>query len=75
MSVALGLSVVPVFKVEDGGKVIRGLALPFGEGAIVTGPQGDLVEEVMDSDSVSHIAPNLPLLVGHDRSRPPAGVS
>lgn len=70
----LGASSVAVFKVEDNGRIIRGVAVPFNEGAIVTGPDGSLVEEVMDEESIEHIADNLPLLVGHDRTRPPAGI-
>lgn len=65
---------MPVLKVEDGGAVLRGVALPFNEPAIVSGPKGSLVQEVMDQKSVEKIAENLPLLVGHDRARPPAGL-
>lgn len=70
----LGEPNIPVLRVEDDGRVLRGVALPFGEPAIVQGPKGSLVEEVMDPESIARIASNLPLLVSHDRDRPAAGV-
>jgi phage head maturation protease len=56
--------------VEKSGRVVRGLALPFHEEAIVEGPKGaGIVAEVMDEKSIGKIEPNLPLLVNQDRGR------
>src|SRR5262245_23695459 len=70
----MGQPVVPVLHIEDDGTILRGLALPFGQGAVVVGPEGSWVEEVMDEESVTSIAADLPLFVSHDRNRPPAGI-
>lgn len=71
----LGGGTVPVLHIEPDGMILRGLALPFGESALVEDPRShDLVEEIMDESSIEHIAPNLPLLVSHDRDIPPVGI-
>lgn len=73
---ALGDRLVPVWRVEDNATVLRGLALPFGPpGAIVLGPEGSWVQELMDPESIARIENlPLPLFVSHDRDRPPAGI-
>src|SRR5690606_36083795 len=62
--------------IEDGGRILRGLALPFDERALVLDARrGDPVIEVMDHDSFD--APpsgEIPLLIGHNRADAPAGV-
>lgn len=63
---------------EADGKHLRGIAVPYGEPALVwtRGPSGEeaLVEEVFDVESIPRPPKNIPLLVGHDRSAPPAGI-
>lgn len=59
-------------KLEDGGRVLRGQAVPYGESAVV--PEGgSLVRERFDQQSLAELPENVPLRVGHDRQAPPVG--
>lgn len=60
--------------VEDGGTVLRGLAVPFGDPTIVVEGDNRVICEVFDEESIDALPANMPLLVGHDRTTPPAGV-
>lgn len=71
---SMGQPNVPVLTVEDGATILRGLAVPFDEPAVVAGPQGSVVLEIMDRESIGSVAADLPLLVSHNRDVPPAGI-
>lgn len=60
---------------EDIGVVWRGVAVPFGEGARVREPSGEIVEEYFDelSIAISGRPRGIPLLLGHDHRAAPAG--
>lgn len=60
--------------VEDGGNIIRGLAVPFGESAYFIDKDDKVVAEQFDEESVQTLPSQIPLLVSHDRHRAPAGV-
>jgi phage head maturation protease len=65
---------MPLVRVEaPGSSVLRGLAVPFHEHAYIEGKDGDLFAEVFDEESIPRPPQNVPLLVSHDRDRPPAG--
>jgi hypothetical protein len=59
----------PVLSVEAGGRVLRGLALPFDSPAYVL-EGNDVIEEIMDQDSLDRLPGQVPLLQGHDRVHP-----
>ena len=62
-------------KIEPGGKFLRGVAVPFGESAIVKMRGGQVVEEIFDPSSFERPPPGgTPLLVNHVRDREPTGV-
>ena len=61
-------------KVEPGGTVFRGLAVPFDSPAYLVEADGRLVAEQFDEASITQPPDNIPLLVGHRRDEPPAGV-
>ncbi len=61
-------------KVEPGGTVFRGLAVPFDSPAYLVEADGRLVAERFDEASITRLPENIPLLVGHRRDEPPAGV-
>jgi HK97 family phage prohead protease len=62
--------------IEDDGKIIRGVALPYGEVAYVIGPgrRGEVMAhgELFDQESIAHIGAmyGRPILLSHDESRP-----
>lgn len=65
---------MPLVKVDTpGSSILRGLAIPFGEYAFMVSKDGDLFAEVFDEESIPRLPQNVPLLVSHDRDRPPAG--
>jgi HK97 family phage prohead protease len=66
-------TLTPVLTAEPGGRVLRGLALPFDSPAYVL-EGNDVIEEVMDADSLDHVPGQVPLLQGHDRVHPAIGV-
>jgi HK97 family phage prohead protease len=68
------VSLMPVLTVEPGGRVLRGLALPFGSSAYVI-EDNDVIEEVMDENSLDALPGKVPLLEGHDRTRAAIGVT
>jgi phage head maturation protease len=67
------MTLTPVLSVEAGGRVIRGLALPFHSPAYVIDGD-DVIEEVMDEHSLDQLPGKVPLLQGHDRIHPAIGV-
>jgi HK97 family phage prohead protease len=68
------VTLTPVLSVEAGGRIVRGLALPFNSPAYVI-EGDDIVEEVMDQDSLDRLPGQVPLLQGHDRVHPAIGVA
>jgi hypothetical protein len=48
------MALVPVLRIEDGGRTFRSLALPFGVAAIVV-DRDDVVAEIMDVESVDQL--------------------
>ncbi len=67
------MSLTPVLSVEEGGRIVRGLALPYHSSAYVI-EDGDIIEEVMDERSLDGLPGTVPLLQGHDRVQPAIGV-
>lgn len=61
-------------RVEEDGKVLRGLALPFNEFAVILDKEGRLFAEIFDEESLVRLPQNVPLLVSHNRDVPPAGM-
>lgn len=59
--------------IEPGGKILRGLALPFDEHALIY-DGSDLYAEVFDRTSLEALPKEIPLLVSHNRNGPPAGM-
>ena len=63
-------------QIEEGGRILRGLALPYGQTTYVLGPgrRGEKVAhgEVFDADSLVDVGAmyGRPLLLAHDESRP-----
>ena len=63
-------------QIEEGGRILRGLALPYGEVTFVLGPgrRGEKVAhgEVFDHESLVDVGAmyGRPLLLSHDESRP-----
>jgi phage head maturation protease len=68
------VTLTPVLSIEAGGRIIRGIALPFHSPAYVIEGE-DVIEEVMDSDSLDDLPGQVPLLQGHDRVHPAIGVT
>jgi hypothetical protein len=68
------VTLAPVLSIEPGGRIVRGLALPFGSSAYVV-EGNDVIEEVMDEDSLDGLPGRVPLLEGHDRTRAAIGVA
>lgn len=60
--------------VEPDGAVLRGLAVPFRQTAYFVDNDDKLVAEQFDEQSIHELPTDIPLLVGHDRNRPPAGI-
>ena len=58
---------------DPDGTILRGLAVPFGEPALIVA-DGQLVAEHFDENSITQLPTEIPLLVAHDRDRPPAGI-
>jgi HK97 family phage prohead protease len=56
------------------GVVLRGLGIPFGESTVIVENDGRIISERFDRESLVKLPANIPLLVGHDRAAPPAGV-
>ena len=59
--------------IEPGGSILRGIAVPYGQPALVVGPtpRGRMMHaEVFDADSIPNVGAlfNRPLLIGHRRS-------
>jgi phage head maturation protease len=67
------VTLMPVLSVESGGRIVRGLALPFNAPALVV-EGDDVLEEVMDEHSIDQLPGKVPLLEGHDRTRAAIGV-
>ena len=65
---------IPVLSIEPGGRIVRGLALPYGSGAYVIEDDGDIVEEMMDEQSLDQLPGAVPLLQSHRRDVPALGV-
>ncbi len=63
-----------LLNVDPGGAVFRGLAVPFGRSALIVDKDGKLIAEQFDQTSIRKLPQNIPLLVGHRRDEPPAGV-
>jgi HK97 family phage prohead protease len=62
-------------RIEQGGRILRGVAVPFGQSAIVKMRGGQIVEEVFDADAFERPPPGgAPLLINHTRDREPVGV-
>lgn len=61
-------------RVDENGAVFRGLAVPFGESALIVEKDDRLVAEQFDENSIRKLPSNIPLLVAHDRNQPPAGI-
>jgi phage head maturation protease len=62
-------------RIEPGGRVVRGVAVPFGQSAIVKMRGAKMVEEIFDADSFAQPLPSgVPLMVNHVREREPVGV-
>ena len=61
-------------KVEEGGVVLRGLGVPFGEWTIVADRDGQLFSEIWDEASITKPPVGIPLLLSHNRDVPPLGV-
>ena len=59
--------------VEKDGRILRGLALPFGEHAIIAASDGSLYAERFDEESIPSLPQNVPLLISHNRAAAPAG--
>jgi phage head maturation protease len=68
------VTLTPVLSVEQGGRVIRGLALPYHSSAYILDGD-DVIEEVMDEQSLDRLPGTVPLLQGHDRIHPAIGVT
>jgi hypothetical protein len=68
------VTLTPVLSVEAGGRVVRGLALPFNQPALVLEDDGSVVAEVMDDQAIDALPGTVPLLVGHSRAAPAVGV-
>lgn len=65
---------MPLVRVEaPGSSVLRGLAVPFHEHAWIVDKDGDLYAEVFDELSIPRPPEGVPLLISHDRDKPPAG--
>lgn len=60
--------------IEANGAVLCGLLVPFHEPAFVVEADGRLIAEMFDEQSVPALPNRMPLLIGHDRSNPPAGI-
>ncbi len=60
--------------VEEGGNILRGIAVPFNETAYFIDKDGNVVAERFDEQSVLALPSQIPLLVSHDRQRAPAGI-
>ncbi len=58
--------------VEDDGKIIRGLAIPYREHALIA-ENSRVFLEYFEGESLRKLPKNVPLLQGHDRAVPPAG--
>jgi HK97 family phage prohead protease len=67
------VTLAPVLSIEPGGRIVRGLALPFHSPAYVV-EDTDVIEEVMDEHSLDGLPGKVPLLEGHDRTRAAIGV-
>lgn len=59
---------------EEGGVVLRGLGVPFGEWTIVADKDGQLFSEIWDEESIPKPPVGIPLLLSHNRDVPPLGV-
>lgn len=64
----------PTVTVEENGKVVRGLAVPFNQPTYVLNSNGDVIAEMFDSESIAELPGQVPLLVGHRRDLAPVGV-
>jgi HK97 family phage prohead protease len=58
--------------VEDGGTVLRGLAVPFNQLAPIL-TDGEIFAEVFDRDSLVELPRDVPLLLSHNRNHPAIG--
>jgi HK97 family phage prohead protease len=62
--------------IEDGGRILRALALPYNEEAFVIGPgkhgQAIAHREKFDAESIAHVGAmyGRPILMSHDETRP-----
>jgi phage head maturation protease len=60
--------------VDPDGAVFRGLAVPFGENALLVEKDGRPVAEQFDEESIVAMPKDVPLLVSHNRGVPAAGI-
>jgi phage head maturation protease len=60
--------------VDPDGAVFRGLAVPFGENALLVEKDDRIVAEEFDELSIRAMPKDVPLLVSHRRDEPPAGI-
>ena len=60
--------------VDPDGAVFRGLAVPFGENALLVEKDDRIVAERFDENSIRKLPSDIPLLVSHRRDEPPAGI-
>ena len=58
--------------IEDGGRVLRGLAVPYDQPTIIL-DQHELIAEMFDRQSIVAVEDGAPLLVSHLRDREPLG--
>ena len=61
-------------RVDPDGAVFRGLAVPFGESALLVEKDDRIVAERFDENSIRKLPSDIPLLVSHRRDEPAAGV-
>jgi uncharacterized protein len=59
--------------IEKNGRVLRGLAVPFNTPTMLVDHRDGLIAEAFDRKSITRVADEVPLLVSHDRDRPPLG--
>ncbi len=54
--------------------MFRGLAVPFGESALLVEKNDQIIAERFDEMSIRKLPADIPLLVSHRRDEPPAGI-
>ena len=67
------LTTGPLVRVDPGGAIFRGLAVPFNESALLN-EGGRVFAEQFDDESIRSLPTGIPLLVAHRLDSPPVGI-